>query len=61
MSLSVYIKELLDPFVMTDVKRVSCPVDVSIRLQKADKCCEDELPNRELVRSLMYLATSTRP
>ena len=61
MNQSTYIKELLDRFGMTDAKPVSCPMDVSIRLQKADKCCEDEFPYRELVGSLMYLATSTRP
>ena len=61
MSQSTYIKELLDHFGITNAKPVSCPMDVSIRLQKADKFCEDEFPYRELIGGLMYLATSTRP
>lgn len=48
-------------------------MNVNIRLQKVEKCNEDEFPyqeliisnqeivNQELLISLMYLATSTRP
>lgn len=61
MTQQTYIRELLDRFGMTEAKPVACPMDVNIRLQKAEKCNEDEFPYRELVGSLMYLATSTRP
>lgn len=47
---------------MSEAKPVACPLDINVKLQKADKCNEnDEFPYRELVGSLMYLATSTRP
>ena len=35
-------------------------MDVSIQLQKADKCCHDEFNYHELVGSLTCLATFTR-
>lgn len=46
---------------MTEAKPVTCPMDINIKFQKANQCNEDEYPYRELVGSLMYLATSTRP
>jgi hypothetical protein len=61
MSQQSYIRELLERFSMSEAKPVTSPMDMSIRLQKAEKCDENEYPYRELVGSLMYLATSTRP
>lgn len=61
MTQQTYIRELLDRFGMTEAKPVACPMDANICLQKAEKCSEDKFPYRELIISLMYLATSIRP
>ena len=36
-------------------------MEVTIRLKKADKCCEQEFPYHELIGNVKYLAASTRP
>lgn len=59
-----YICELLKRFGMSDCNSVSAPFDSNIKLKKEiDKPTPDgqALPYRELVGSLTYLASSTRP
>lgn len=59
-----YIREILEHFGMSDCNPVSTPVDPNVKLDKADKISssdEEDLPYRELVGCLTYLASSTRP
>ena len=59
-----YIRDVLERFRMTDSKPVSTPMDVNVKLIKADRDSNVEdtkLPFRELVGALMYLAIATRP
>ncbi|CAK9818809.1 Retrovirus-related Pol polyprotein from transposon TNT 1-94 [Anthophora quadrimaculata] len=59
-----YIKDLLERFSMTDCKPASTPLDLSKSVQKKPEGADDDdknLPYRELVGSLMYLAIATRP
>lgn len=59
-----YIREVLARFGMTDSRPVLTPMDVNVKLKKAEgeASAEDgNLPYRELVGALMYLAVATRP
>ena len=59
-----YIREILNLFGMTDCKPVSTPMDIKVKLTKTEKDPSDkerELPYRELVCVLMYLAVAIRP
>lgn len=58
-----YIIDLLNRFNMTDAKMVSTPTDVNKRLVKETEQheLEEDVPYRELVGSLTYLALATRP
>lgn len=59
-----YINELLHRFGMSDSKGVTTPMEVNIKLRKAEDKSnfnDRNYPYRELVGSLMYLAVCTRP
>lgn len=63
-----YIENILKRFNMENCKPISTPVNVSMKLAKSMNPKTEEqrkemekVPYRELVGSLMYLATSTRP
>lgn len=59
-----YIQELIKKFKMTDCKTASTPMEPKLQLRLPEKVNESEmakLPYRQLIGSLMYLSTSTRP
>ena len=61
---SGYIRDVLDRFRMSDSKPVATPMDPGTKLEKDEgesSPNEEELPYRELIGSLMYLAVCTRP
>lgn len=55
-----YIKEILEKFNMTNCNPVNTPMEVGIKLEKA-QACDESLPYRELIGSINYLAVCTRP
>lgn len=61
MSQLSYVRVVLVRFDMSEARPVACPLDISVRLQKADNCHDGEYPYQELIGSLMYNATSKRP
>ena len=64
MNQKVYIENMLEKFGMKESKPVSTPMDCNVKLKKAINESENQnkdLPFRELVGSLMYLAVCTRP
>lgn len=59
---SGYARKVLQRFNMEDCKPVSTPSDPNQKLTKCDEAIDDErFPYRQLIGSLMYLATATRP
>lgn len=58
-----YITKLLTKYNMTDAKPVTVPADVSEPLSspKDNSSCNKDQPYREVVGSLIFLATSSRP
>lgn len=58
-----YIADLLSRFNMTDAKPVSTPMDINKKLVKEVEPyeLEEDVPYRELVGCLTYLALATRP
>lgn len=58
---SGYINELLNRFRMIESKPVCTPIVPGAKLIKNEDAQDDNLPYRELVGSLTYLAVSTRP
>lgn len=59
---SAYIQRTLEKFHMSNAKAVSVPADPHVVLQPAELCAElHNVPYREAVGSLMFLATVSRP
>ena len=61
---SGYVRDVLDRFGMTESNAVKTPMDSNVKLVKPDKDVASkttEMPYRELIGALMYLAVSTRP
>lgn len=56
-----YIDKILTRFKMSDCKPISTPEEVGPPKQDDDKQLSDECPFKELVGSLLYLVTCTRP
>lgn len=59
-----YIKDVLDRYGMYECKTVSTPLDLSTKLKRNEEKSDDEgknLPYRELIGAMMYLAMCTRP
>ena len=63
MNQSKYIQNILNRFGMSDCKPKSVPVDPSVYdlVQTESELLNDPTPYREIVGSLIYLMTSTRP
>ena len=60
----IYIKEVLKKFDMLNSKPVSTPISLGIKLTRSEqgsKKEQNQLPFRELIGALMYLAVATRP
>ena len=55
-----YTKKVLQRFNMCDCNKVATPVD-SVTVNDVNSCVAEQVPYREAVGSLMYLATGTRP
>lgn len=56
-----YITDLLNRFNMNDARPVSTPICADTKLTKQSEDLEQDVPYRELVGSLTYLALTTRP
>ena len=56
-----YLHRVLQRFNMDDCKPASCPADPQVKLIKCEDHDEVDVPYRELVGSLMYLAVVSRP
>lgn len=64
LSQTEYIRDILDKFGMTDCKTVRTPLETGLKLYITDEDSDDkelDVPYRELLGSLMYLAQETRP
>jgi len=55
-----YAAQVLDKFGMAECNPIGTPLEVGLQLVKADEC-DDALPYREAVGSLMYLMVGMRP
>lgn len=55
-----YIKELLEKFNMSDCNPVRTPMEISLKLAKAESI-DESFPYKELIGSLNYLSVCTRP
>lgn len=55
-----YILKLLDKFSMAEAKTVSTPIEANLKLEKG-LTCDETIPFRCLIGSLMFLAVNTRP
>jgi hypothetical protein len=58
---SHYVKKVLSRFGYSDCKHVTTPYDPSIILRKNKRIMRDQLRYFQIVGSLMYLASATRP
>jgi hypothetical protein len=58
---SHYVKNVLSRFGYKDSKTSSAPYDLSLVLQKNKRIGRDELRYSQIIGSLMYLASATRP
>ncbi|EZA55654.1 Copia protein [Ooceraea biroi] len=59
---SSYIDEVLKRFNMEECNPVSTPMDLGSKLDREEQSYEEkDLPYRELVGCLTYIATATRP
>jgi len=57
-----YIDKLLYRFGMQDCKVISTPMEINLNLEKdEDKQCDERIPYRELIGSLLFLARVSRP
>lgn len=63
MSQQSYIEELLNRFNMIDAEPIGTPMDTSTKLIRRSESIEmdEDVPYRELVGCLTYLAVTTRP
>lgn len=57
-----YIDQLLRKFNLLESKTASTPMEVNLKLDRADQnCLNQEIPYQKLIGSLMYLCVLTRP
>ncbi|XP_067207870.1 uncharacterized protein [Linepithema humile] len=58
-----YLNDILSRFGMSESKSVKTPLDVGVKLKRNEDITQQDvnLPYRELVGALMYLAVCTRP
>ena len=58
---SHYVEKVLSRFGYSDYKHVSTPYDASLILRKNKRIMRDQLRYSQIIGSLMYLASATRP
>ena len=58
---SHYMEKVLSCFVYSDCKPISTPYDPSKILRKNQRIMKDQLRYSQIISSLMYLASATRP
>ena len=58
---SHYVEKVLSRFGYSNHKPVSTPYDASLILRKDKRIMRDQLRYSQIIRSLMYLASATRP
>lgn len=58
---TTYIENLLNKFGMQGCKKAETPMEVGLKLPKADSKDQVDKPYQNLIGSLMYLAVATRP
>ena len=58
---SHYVEKVLSRFGYSDYKPVSTPYDASLILRKNKRIMRDQLRYSQIIGSLMYLASATRP
>lgn len=56
-----YILEILDRFGMTESKPMKTPIEVNAKFQKDDSDHNENIPYRQAIGCLLYLAQATRP
>ena len=56
-----YVEKVLSRFVYSDYKPVSTPYDASVVLRKNKRIMKDQLRYSQIIGSLMYLGSATRP
>lgn len=57
-----YIESLLKKFNMSHCKTIETPMEINLRLEKSENSlCNKNIPYRQLIGNLMYLAVLTRP
>jgi len=63
LSQTTFINKILNRFSMQDFKPVSTPIDTNHRLKatEVDQQCTDRTAYQQIIGSLMYLVTGTRP
>ena len=58
---SHYVEKILSRFGYSDCKSLSTPYDASVVLRKNKRIMKDQLRYFQVIGSLMYLASATRP
>ena len=58
---SYYVEKVLSRYGYSDYKSVSTPYDASLILRKNKRIMRDQLRYSQIIGSLMYLASATRP
>ena len=58
---SHFVEKVLSRFVYSDYKPISTPYDASLILRKNKRIMQDQLRYSQIIGSLMYLASATRP
>ena len=61
LSQSHYVEKVLSRFGYSDYKPISTPYDASVILRKNKRIMRDQLRYSQIIGSLMYLASATRP
>jgi hypothetical protein len=61
LSQSHYVEKVLSQFGFMDSKPSSTPYDPSVTLRKNKKIARDQLGYSQIIDTLMYLASATRP
>jgi hypothetical protein len=58
---SHYVEKVLNRFGYSDIRPSPTPYDPSVLLRKNYRIARDQLRNSQIIGSLMYLASPTRP
>lgn len=57
----MYVKEILNRFGMLESKPVKTPIEVNVKFDSDDTHNNDDIPYRQAIGCLLYLAQATRP